>query len=215
MDEFLENLHASIDKIEKTWKEFGSMDDDTKFMYQLLLFFRNAYKNKRFFESIQRKITIENPDVAKNRIKYYYRECHLSDYRLDSIYEDELKHELLSHFKDICVQYLGYDSLERFQPNGTLIKIPLYGDYEKFDFLANPRVITSSYPNTNERYFNYLVMNWTVHKLPRYYYNEKTGIYEKSDFSLFYQNETEQKLEKEIQSIKKLVPLKERYKYFR
>ena len=26
------------------------------------------------------------------------------------------------NFKDICVQYLGYDSLERFSPNGNIIK---------------------------------------------------------------------------------------------
>ena len=45
---------------------------------------------------------------------------------------------------------------------------------ESFDFKENPRVITSSYPNINERYYNYLLMDWAVHKIPRYYFNETT-----------------------------------------
>lgn len=126
-----------------------------------------------------------------------------------------MKEELLSYFKDICVQYLGYDSLERFKTNGDNLNIPSFGEYYNFDFLANPRIITSSYPNINERYYNYLLMDWVVHRLPRYNYNEETGLYEKSAFSMIYQSETEQKLEQEIQSIKKNVPIKERKKYFR
>lgn len=139
----------------------------------------------------------------------------MSDRELESIYRDYLKEDLLSHLKDICVQYLGYDSLERFHPNGSEIEIPYrYDDYD-FDFLANPRIITSSYPNVNERYYNYLIMDWTVHKIPRYYYNEQTGLYEKSVLSSFYKSETEQKLEQEIKSIKKLVQLQDRKQYFR
>ena len=55
----------------------------------------------------------------------------------------------------------------------------------------------------------------SIHRLPRYYYNERTGVYEKSDFNILYQSEKEERLAKEIQSVKKLVPLKERPKYFR
>lgn len=197
------------------WHTFGSIDDYTAFEYKLLLFFKNAYKDKKFFDSIQRKISIENPDIVKKRLKYEYKNCNFSDMRLDSTYRDYLKKELLSHLKDICVQYLGYDSLERFKPNGAELKIPYwYEDYD-FDFSDFPRIITSSYPNVNERYYNYLIMGWAVHKLPRYYYNEQTGLYEKNDFNILYQSESEQKLELEINSIKKLVPLKERKKYFR
>lgn len=215
IDYFLETLYERIDEIEDTWHTLGSIEDYTAFEYQLLLFFRNAYKNKNFFDTIQRKISIENPDVVKEKLKYKYRNCSFIDRELESIYRDYLKRELLSYFKDICVQYLGYDSLEKFKPNGTAIKVPYeYQDYD-FDFLANPRVITSSYPNINEKYYNYLLMDWSVHRLPKYYYNEKDGLYEKSDFTALYQSETEQKLEQEIQSIKKLVPLKERKKYFR
>ena len=59
-------------------------------------------------------------------------------------------------------------------------------------------------------------MNWNIHRLPRYMFNEKTGIYEKDkDYLNYYFNDKEKIYEEEIKSIKKLVPLKERYKYFR
>lgn len=223
MEAFLETLNGRINYIEDLYKsaikfnyEYDYfVDDYTKFEYKLLLFFRNAYKNGKFFESIQRKITIENPKIIKEKLRELYSECNLS-MGVEREYRNYLTRELLSYFKDICVQYLGYDSIERFKPNGTKIKIPYYYEDYNYDFLANPRVITSSYLNINERYYNYLLMNWEVHRLPRYNYNEKTGIYEKeSEFFTYYQSEKERNLEFEIKNIKKLVPIKERYKYFR
>lgn len=223
MEIFLENLNNQIAYIEDLYNsaikfnyEYDYfVDDYKKFEYKLLLFFRNAYKNGKFFESIQRKITIENPEIIKERLRELYSECNLS-MDVEREYCNYLTRELLSYFKDICVQYLGYDSIERFKPNGTKIKIPYYYEDYNYDFLANPRVITSSYLNINERYYNYLLMNWEVHRLPRYNYNEKTGIYEKeSEFFTYYQSEKERNLEFEIKNIKKIVPIKERYKYFR
>lgn len=210
-DFFLELLHKNIDEVEQRRRNYGGLRGYSEFEYELLQFFKNAYRDRKFFDSIQRKISIENPYVVQERLEHRYRNCNY----LEDLYRDHLKKELMAYFKDICVQYLGYDSLERFKSNGTDIEIPNWDDEYAFDFLANPRIITSSYPNVNERYYNYLLMDWSVHRLPRYYYNEKTGIYEKSDFSIFYESETEQKLGKEIQSIKRLVPLKERKKYFR
>lgn len=215
IDCFLQTLYRRIEYIEDTWHVLGKMEGWLAFEYELLLFFRNAYKDKKFFDTIQRKITIENPDTIKKILKYKYRNCNLTDRKLEDIYCDYLKRELLSYFKEICIQYLGYDALERFTPTGKLIEIPYRTHEYDFDFLANPRVITSSYPNVNERYYNYLIMGWDVHKIPRYYYNEQTGLYEKSDFNICYQSEREQKLEQEIQSIRKIKPIKERKKYFR
>lgn len=212
-DRFLKKLNDRITSFEDKKREYGNIGDYNEFQYKLLLFFKKAYKNKNFFDTIQRKIYIEHPEITKEKLRNKYDD--FSDWKLESFYRDYLKKDLLSHLKDICVQYLGYDSLERFKPNGEVIKVPYrYEDYN-FDFLANPRVITSSYPNVNERYYKYLVMGWAVHRVPRYYYNEQTEKFEKSDFSTFYQSETEHELEQEIKSIKKLVPLKERVKYFR
>lgn len=183
-----------------------------KFKYELLLFFKNAYKNKTFFDTIGRKIEV----VSKQ--DYISNKCfqNLNDEAKEDFYIYYLKKELMQYFKDIAVMYLGYDSLETFKPNGEFIEIqPWYEKYE-FDFEKNPRIITSSYPNTNERYYNYLLMDWCIHKIPRFFYNEQTEKYEPGpDYYRFHQNENEEILEKEIQAIKKLTPLKDRYKYFR
>lgn len=215
MDKFLFDLEERIIRIERNWKFSSEIDDYTRFEYDLLLFFRNAYKSRRFFDSIQKKIQIEDPEVIEQKLSSLPRYENCDRHIIHAATSDFIKEELLSHLKDICVQYLGYDSLERFMPNGMVIEIPGKYDKYQFDFLANKRVITSSYPNINERYYNYLLMDWVVHKLPRYYFNEDKGVYEEYSLSMFYQSETEEKLGKEIAAIKRLVPIKERKKYFR
>lgn len=209
-EEFIESLNNRIKSIETSWQKYGKIESYTLFEYRMLLFFRNAYRNKRFFDSINRKITIKNPEEEKAKIKASYEGGKILDHILEENYRYNLKTELLSHLKDICVQYLGYDSLERFRPDGTYIDIPYkWEEYKKFDFFANPRVITSSYPNVNERYFEYLIRGWKVHQLPRYYYNERTGLYEKCDFYLYYQSDKEKRLGDEIASILDSIPIEE------
>ena len=179
--------------------------------YKLMQFFLKAYKNKSFFDTIGKKIVVENRDTVRNTIKS--KIPNIDDYSLQTLSFNHLKKELLSYFKDICVEYLGYDSIERFDLNGELIKIPESNhDY----FLENPRVITSSYPNINERFFNYLIMGWHIRRFSRFRYNEITEKFEEEDSSsIYYQSDSEEILAEEIRSIKRKVPIKERYKYFR
>lgn len=214
IDLFIKALNDKVNHLKKVYETVGSLKGFNEFEYCLLLFFKNAYRDKNFFEAINRKIVVSNPSIIKEELEKIYSSTENTN--INPYYCNHLKMELMSYFKDICVQYLGYDSLEEFKPNGSVIKIPSLYEEFNFDFLANPRIISSSYPNINERFYNYLLMDWAVHRLPRYNYNEKTGIYEQEpEYWLIYQSETEQKLEKEIQSIRRLVPINERYKYFR
>jgi len=178
--------------------------------YAILKLFKLAYKNGTFFETLGKEIFVMSYEkyITINKMDKY-------DWRSqDGLYRNYLKKELISYFKDICVQYLRYDSIERFKPDGENIILPKNRNKEYV--LEIPRIITTSSPIPNERFYNYLLMDWVIHRLPRYIYNEQTGIFEKeSDFYSFYQTEKEQKLDQEIQSIKKLVPIRERYKYFR
>lgn len=68
-DTFLASLERRISRIEGTWREYGRIGDYGSFEYQLLLFFRNAYKNKRFFDAIQRKIAVEDSRIVKKRLR--------------------------------------------------------------------------------------------------------------------------------------------------
>lgn len=170
-----------------------------------------------FFEAIDREIKIDNPEYIFNKFyKGYEKDMYCAD-RMVDIYIKEII--LKDHFKDICVQYLGYDSLERFSPNGRRIKVP-HREWlitkGPTNFQKTPRIITSSAPNPKERFYNYLLMDWDVHILPRYMFNEQTGMYEKEpEYLGFHYSDKEEILAKEIASIKKLVPLEDRPKYFR
>lgn len=174
-ESLMEKLNKHIDNLNK-------VDDLKEFEYQLLLFFKKAYQNNNFFESIDRKIIVDSN-----------HKC--------------MRKAVLTNLKDICIQYLGYDSIERFNSVGTKIEV----DHET----VKPRLISSTYNNTNERYYNYLLMDWEVKKFPRYKYNEETGLFLLENNNNFYESENEEVLEEEIKSIKKSYAKEERYQFFR
>ena len=59
-------------------------------------------------------------------------------------------------------------------------------------------------------------MNWQLQRVPRFIYNEKTATFDRETHEMFeFQSEKDIACEEEIKSIKKLVPLKERQRFFR
>lgn len=209
IDSFLSRLNNHIKYIKNSNNSNNFLVQELE--YKLMQFFLKAYKNKSFFDTIGKKIVVENRETVRNTIKS--RILNIDDNSLQILSFNHLKKELLSYFKDICVEYLRYDSIERFDINRKLIKIP---ESNHNYFLENPRIITSSYPNINERFFNYLIMDWHIRRVSRFRYNEITEKFEEEDSSsLYYQSDSEEMLAEEIKSIKRKVPIKERYKYFR
>ena len=210
--EFLEEMEIDL--------RYPPSYDDTygQFRYQFLLFFKKVYANKNFFEAIGKKIEVmsEEEFMCQNSWidPYDFTKKHYVLY---------LKQSLMQYFKDIAVSYLGYDAIERFQPNGELINIPYdpreyprYNRYADSYFYRTPRIITTSYNNINERFYNYLLMEWSIHKIPKYVWNDNLLRFEQEPtYVQFLQSEKEKILGEEINSIKKLVLLKDRYKYFR
>ena len=200
-------------KDEMYWCNLDKNDNSTfEFKYQILKFFNHAYSSNNFFNSINEVIKIP----------------WLSD--MDGIQDlnnpknIKLKKELLTFFKDIVVCYLGYDSIERFNPNGNLITIPHnpreYGDSYRYSFdsyfYRTPRIITTSNINIYERFYNFLLMDWKIHRVHKFGWNDNKQKYEKeSQIKKLYYNEKEEVLKKEIKSIRRQIPINERYHYFR
>lgn len=110
---------------------------------------------------------------------------------VEGYYYDYWSRMMLSFFKDTLVQYLGYDSVE----NVCL------------------RTICTSYPNVNERFYNYKLMDFNILQVPRMMWDEKNKIYRPT--LIEYQTEKEEILEKEIDSIRRLVKREKRSEYFR
>ena len=199
-DEFINELDREIASKTNGNKMFD-------FRKRLLQCLKKAYLNKSFFDSIGREISVIDEDTFRSR------KNNIVDFKEE--YLNYLKSELMNEFKDIAIMYLGYDALERFMPNGHIIEVPNGKGIETY-FDKTPRIITTSNPDTTEKYFNHLIMDWNIHKVPRYYYNEKEHKYEvESIVKSFYDSSESVDLQNEIKSIKKLVPLKDRYKYFR
>ena len=207
IDTFLDILYKEINYLKEIYK-YKKPSGYAEFEYKLMLFFEKAYKNRTFFETIGTKISIENPDIVRKQLKNKYKDLDYWD--LNDKYQESVKKQLLSYLKDICIEFLGYDSIERFNKNGKPIIID-----DNYNILDNPRVITSSYNNINDRFYNYLLMDWTINKANRYKYNENTNMYEIDNSFNYFTSSKEEELKNEIESIKKYVKREDRYKYFR
>ncbi len=187
-----------------------------RFKLDLLKFFLNAYKNGSYLKSVGKITRVDNQIDIEKRLK---KEFNLNDddrHELLVQVERTVSKELLTGFKDICVQYMGYDSIERFDSNARKIDIPAKKNDYDLMFYSNPRVISTSHKDIYDRFYNYILMDWNIYQAPRYLYNGKTGIYEpEPDFVNSHIEESNKEIKNEIESIKRLVPLKERKKYFK
>jgi len=186
------------------------LDENDTLIIDILHFFKNAYANDDFFKSINKSFSIENPISIEKNIRRKYKDYpkEYQDYKINR----QIKSQMLQGFKDVCVQYLNYDSIERIGPNATPIPI----NEADFNFISHPRIILTSHRNINDRFYNYLIMDWEVHRLPKYKYNKTTGIYEMQNSVMdHYSSDDEDTIHEEIESIKRLVPRKDRSKYFR
>lgn len=155
----------------------------------------NCYQNEDFFKAYGRSLFI----MSDYDFEKIYKESHdlssQNDYLkgdvIECAYEDYWSSMILSYFKDTLVQYLGYDSVET----------------------ELSRTICTSYPNINERFYNYKLMDFNIQQVSRMMWDEENKIYRPAPIE--YQTEKEEILEKEIESIKRLVKREDRYQYFR
>lgn len=194
--------------IQSPYHTFWDMHVYENLQNDLMKFFLNAYKNKNFFESIGITPQVEcYDDYIENHEKEIQeaRKLHswLSNHSDRDFYNEYQITQLMSYFKDIMVMYMGYDSIER--------RLKL--DSNKS---AEFKAITTSCTNPNERFYNWLLMDWNIQRIPMMLWNEEEKRYiQENPLTSYYQTEKEEILGMEIDSIKKLVPKQYRKEYFR
>ncbi len=108
---------------------------------------------------------------------------------------NEFLKDLLKDKNDFLVQMVGFDKIET----------------------QMVRTLTTSKQNVNEAFFNYLIMEWQICQIPKFIIDQETRKIIKvipSDFSISHNSGLEREFDKEIQLVKKFVPLSERSKYF-
>lgn len=151
----------------------------------------NCYQNEDFNQAFGRNLVLMDADTFGDWYKISHNLENRSSKELQNLYDEYFSFMILSYLKDTLVQYLGYDSVET----------------------QFPRTITTSCVNINERFYNYKLMDFRIFQIPKMIYDPVDMTYK--TMPVIYQTEKEEILEKEINSIKKLVRRDERYKYFR
>ena len=217
-EEFLNRLNCQIKDTEeskrlhlKYSKSFYDINEWRQLEFDLTNFFKQCYSDRDFFKSFGRV------PLVHDRITFC-KKYHLKDVlSQDEAYYEYCLIQLMSYFKDIMVQYLGYDSIERSIPENDLVQINNSSEASNgYTFSPIPRTITTSCINPNERFYNWLLMDWNIQRIPKMIWNEDEKRYtEEPPLFKYYQTEKEEILGKEIASIKKEVPKQYRKEYFR
>lgn len=85
-----------------------------------------------------------------------------------------------------------------------------------YRFSSDPKTILIFCPNSNKSFYNWMLNNWKIKRVPRMYSNEEEKRFvEESPTMALYKREKEDILGKEIESIKREVPKQYRKEYFR
>lgn len=161
-------------------------------IYKFLI---NCYSADTFFEGVG------NVQTCMSELEFWNKEHKIKHPKMDfykdrysvkmdyDIYKD---HILAKVFKDVMIQNLGYHSVER-----------------------TPKTITTSASNIYEIFYNYLLNDFTIYQMPKMIFDSSKNKYIQYNHNEFLVSDSELRLKDEIQSIKRLVPIKERSKYYR
>lgn len=214
--EFLEELNSFYESRQGFIKNHLNLRQEVggKHVYQILLndlmtFFKNAYQYNDFFRTVGITPQVQSKeDYLKIHHKEFEKKRKLESnimrkYSDNDFYFKYQEAQLMSYFKDFMVRYMRYDSIER--------RLKLNPNEPKMF-----KVITTSCPNPNERFYNWLLKDWIVQRVPRMYLNEQEKRFVSENPVIdYYQTDKEIILGEEIASIKRLVPIQNREEYFR
>ena len=169
-------------------REYGKSDNvRSKLLYDLKFFFYNCYQAPTFMDGFGQNCMILNmSEFSEMYCEGRYRR------NIDCDYHWYKKNTMLDWYKTVIVQYMHYHLVERCKKG-----------------------ITTSDFKPNETFYNYLLNDFEIHQIPRMIYDNDKKMYVPYIQNEFLIPDSELRLKEEINAIKKLVPLKEREKYYR
>lgn len=217
-DDFIKTLNMTIKNINESRlyiaKWGRSANEWEQLKYDLIYFFERCYSKKDFFYSFGRTVKVHNFETYCEMYKTFLENC--DDEEKQDYYKEYSLITLMSYFKDILVQYLGYDSIERALPEDDLNIYNNLFDVSNGYTEAPYKVIFTSCTNPNERFYNWILMDWIIQRVPRMFWKkEEQRFVQENSLMDYYQTEKEIILEKEIHSIRRTVPKQRRKEYFR
>ncbi len=108
--------------------------------------------------------------------------------------------EVMEILKSVLVQSCSIDTLE-LAPS-------------KYEKKLKKTILTSKF-NPYETFYNFYLMDYNIQTVPQKIYNPKTQKFEEYTQNKFLIPDSEIRYKDEIDSIRRIVPLKDRHKYFR
>lgn len=186
------------DPVEKEYSKFLMENPESRFLYDLMVFFVNCYSANTLMDGFGQSFKAMN----EKEYRAFREEC-LTDEMIDKLYDkywaysgDEYGLYLVSlkldWFKSVIVQYMHYHLVERCG-----------------------RGITTSDLKPYETFYNYLLNDFTIHQIPRMMYDKDKKMYVSYEPKEYMLPDSELRLKEEIDAIKKFVPLEKRSKYYR
>lgn len=183
------------------YKKYGkSKNARVIFQDDMDTFFLNCFQANTFTEGFNQNTQILNHSEYYD--KYFIErrkkleQKMYSDEEIGRISNSEYiwykKRLMLDWYKTVIVQYMHYHLIERCNKGITTSDIRPY-----------------------ETFYNYILNDFEIHQIPRMIYDSSKKMYVPYMRNEFLIPESELILKQELESIKKLVPLKERNKYYR
>lgn len=197
MNDLIDNLNSKKDSKEFNYRNSFYYSDYEEVYLRMYQFFYNCYSNGLFSEGYGKEILFVDSETFEEQNKNSLTKIYGSDYsRLYDAIEYEYKKyvnsKMLDIIKETYIQYLGLHSVERVR-----------------------KTITTSDSNIYETFYNYLLNDYTIFQIPKMVFDEKKKKYVEYNTNRYFLSSKEQKLKSEIESIKKLVKVDDRYKYYR
>ena len=190
--EILKELSSSLKEDVEQWKKRNFSLEREQMEINIYDFLLNCYSADTFFDGVGKVETCMSEREFWNheyKNKSLYDIDHW-DFKIEyGMYQDKI---LVDVFKNVMIQNLGYHSVER-----------------------TPKTITTSSFRIYETFYNYLLNDFTIFQMPKMIFEPKEKRYVQYEQNEFLIPDSELRLKDEIQSIRKLVPLQERSKYYR
>lgn len=197
-EHYIKSLENFINSCKSDMDNHYYSEESIKMELAVYTFLLNCYKGDSFFESIGQKITclgeynffkkdyeLKNPGSVFSQYS-----DDLNDFKLNyELYKETI---LMETFKNILIQYLGYHSIERTK-----------------------KTISTATLKPYETFYNYILNGFTIYQIPKMIYALEKKKYVQYSLNEFYIPDSELRLKAEIESIKKLTPPNELYKYYR
>ena len=202
--------NADLPSVEETDLELLKLQRD------VLEFLRVTEKDPEIIKKIRARIDV---DLIPEDVKKYGRLGREDEnmFEVGRVFGYANTTNLLTLLKDICIEYLRYDSIEKISPNGEYLVYPVVCDPgDPFAYMDRPRTIDTSNKDIYVRFFNYLLMGYKNTKMPRYVLNSETGLYELEPEGMYsIQSGKDIEYQKELEAVLRLIPKNELYQFLK